>query len=352
MKKIQFIILLAVFCFTLQVPLFAQPKDLVIYTWEEMFPEEILAAFERDNPDLKIVYKTFEENEEMLDELIRTQGGEYDLVIADDYIVGLVTHPNFALAQKLDKNKISNIYNVDYFYQYQFYDPLNEYTIPYGAGIQTILYDPARIKLDVKGYADLWHSSLRNRVGIIGNYRVINGMALKTLGKHYNTGIVADISNAGDRLKSLVTNLRYIKEFGLEEDLIEGRISIAVMYSDMVTRARQARPDLKVVYPNEGIGFGILPAFIPVNAPNPDGAHRFLEYILDPERGAQCFEYVGYYCTFSGSREHIDPELLEFLTLPDLHSFEMIENIAQDAEDEHFRIWSEFMSAFSSKPIF
>ena len=37
--------------------------------------------------------------------------------------------------------------------------------------------------------------------------------------------------------------------------------------------------------------------FVPVNAPNPDAAHAFIDYILRPEVSKQCFEYIGYYCT-------------------------------------------------------
>ncbi|MDR0441879.1 MAG: spermidine/putrescine ABC transporter substrate-binding protein [Treponema sp.] len=320
-------------------------KQLVIYTWEDMFPQDILSAFEKDNPGIKIVYKTFDENEEMLDELIRTDGGEYDIIIADDYIVEFVTHPDWALAQKLNKGKIENIDNIDYFYQHQFYDPHNEYTIPYGAGIQTIVYDPAKIKQEITGYKDLWDSSLKNSVGIIGNYRVVNGMALKAIDTDYNTIDTAKIRHAGEMLKSLAPNIRVIKDTGLEDDLIAGRISVAVMYTDQAIKSKQARPELKTVFPIEGIGFGIMAAFIPSKAPNPDAAHRFLDYILDPKLGARCFEYLGYYCTFKASQAHINPEMKKHLILPDLHSFEMIQNVSQEAEDEHGRIWVEFLAA-------
>ena len=339
MNKIRLLVLAAFLCAL--SPLWAQSRQLVIYSWEDMFPQSVISSFERET-GLKVVYKTFELNEEMLDELVRTDGGEYDLVIADDYILQFII--GWDLAQKLDKRKLGNIGNVNPFYQHQFYDPQDEYTVPYGAGVQTIVYDPAKVRLEIKGYTDLWNSALRGSVGITGNYRVVNGIALKALGKSYNVEEVADIRNAGERLKALAPNIRVIEDTTLDEHLVKGDISAAVMYTDQVMRSMQAKPGLKKVFPREGIGFGIMPAFIPSKAPNADGAHRFLNYILDARRGAECFEHLGYYCTFKASEVHIKPAMKEFLILPEFKNFEMIQNLSQEAEDEHARIWADFNS--------
>jgi spermidine/putrescine-binding protein len=113
--------------------------------------------------------------------------------------------------------------------------------------------------------------------------------------------------------------------------------------------AKMAKPELKVVFPNEGIGFGIMAAFIPSKAPNAPAAHAFLNYILDPERGAQCFMTLGYYSTFSASDPYIDAEYRDFLTLPEdfknFASMEMIQNISPEAEELHNLIWTEFKTA-------
>jgi spermidine/putrescine-binding protein len=188
-------------------------------------------------------------------------------------------------------------------------------------------------------------------VGVVGNYRVINGMALKTLGKSYNTEVLADIRAAGAKLKALAPNVRMIDDNTLDEELAAGRIAAAVMYTDQVMRAKLRKPALKVVYPSEGIGFGIMGAFIPSAAPNADAAYKFLNYILDARRGAACFEYLGYYCTFKASEQYIKNELREYLILPSgMRHFEMIENFTvQAAEDEHNRIWAEFSAAASKR---
>jgi spermidine/putrescine-binding protein len=333
----------AVTCVTLCVTqAAAQTKQLILYTWEDMFPQDIIDEFKHAT-GIEVVYKTFEFNEDMLTELEITGGGNYDMVIADDYIIEFAVAEG--LARKLDRNRMNNFSNINSLFQYQFYDPQNEYTVPYGAGIQTIVYDPARVRLDIKGFGDLWDSALRGRLGITTNYRVINGMALKALGKSYNTEDVDDINAAGTKLAALIPNIRIFRDVDLDQALTSGEIAAAVMYTGEVTRLKVSNPRYKEVYPQEGIGFGIQAAFIPSRAPNPDGAYAFLDFIMDPKRGARCFEYSGYYCTYSASEPFISPHYREHIILPHFNDFEMIENIGREAENTHSRIWKSFKTA-------
>ena len=321
-------------------------KKLVIYTWSDMFPQEIIAGFEKET-GTKINYVNFDTNETMIAKLQAAKGGQYDLIIADDYMIDNVVLEG--LAQKIDRSKLSNYGNINPVYQKQFYDPADEYTIPYGAGIQTIVYNPQMVSIPIRGYFDLWHPLLSRKLGIIDNFRVINGMALKVVGQSYNTNDLDQIRSAGDFLKALAPNIRLIRDDRLEDELLSGEIAIAVMYTSQVTMAKMERPDLEMVFPEEGLGFGIMAAFIPAKAPNPEAAYGFLNYILDPERGALCFEHLGYYSTFSASDRFISEEYREFLTLPanfrDFGTMEMIQNVSAEAEALHNRVYTEFKSA-------
>jgi spermidine/putrescine-binding protein len=317
---------------------------LNVYTWEGMFPQEILDSFTADT-GWAINYSDFDTDETMLAKLQAANGGDYDLIIADDYIIEEAVAQG--LVRKLDKSKLKNLANINPLYQKQFYDPNDEYTVPYGAGVQTILYNPASVGIEIKGYADLWDPSLRNNLGIIANYRVINGMALKVLGQSYNTNDLDIIQQAGDMLVDLAPNIRLIKDDNLNEDILSGEVGAIVGYTSQITMAMLENPDLKAVFPEEGIGFGIMAAFIPLNAPNPDAAYAFLDYIMDPQRGASCFEYLGYYSTFSASDPLINDDYKSFLTLPEEFSsdMEMIQNISAQANEKHEQVWTAFKNA-------
>ena len=318
--------------------------QLNLYTWEGMFPQEVLDGFTAET-GITVNYSNFDFGETMLMKLEIAEGGDYDVVIVDDYIIEAVIAQG--LAQKLDTGKIGNFKHINPIYQGQFYDPSDEYTVPYGAGVQTIMYNPAMTDVDIKGYADLWDARLADMVGIIGNFRVIDGMALKVLGESYNTNDLDIINAAGIKLLELAPNIHLIKDDDLENDLISGEVAAAVMYTSQVTLAKLADPELRIVYPTEGIGFGIMANFIPVNAPNPDAAYKFIDYILRPEVSAECFEWLGYYCTNKAAEQFISGEFKEFLTLPAgfNESMEMIQSVDMEAEELHAKLWTEFCIA-------
>lgn len=322
-----------------------EKKELVLFTWEGMFPQEVLDGFTEET-GIEVTYANFDFDETMLAKLETAKGGEYDLVIADDYIIETVIQEG--LAQELDTSKLENYGSINPVYQGQFFDPEDKYTVPYGAGVQTIVYDPNLVDVDIQGYADLWDASLKDNVGIIGSFRVINGMALKVMGESYNTEDAATIEAAGQKLLELAPNIRLIKDDNTQDDLLSGEVGAAVLYTSQVTMAKIANPDLKVVFPKEGIGFGIMAQFIPSNAPHADSAYAFMDYILQPEVAAKCYEYLGYYCTNKDAEQYISEEYRDFLTLPediDTSSMEMIENISADAMEVHQRVWTEFKSA-------
>jgi spermidine/putrescine transport system substrate-binding protein len=323
----------------------APAGQLNLFTWEGMFPQEVLDGFTAET-GIKINYINFDYDETMLAKLETAKGGDYDLIIADDYIIETAIAEG--LVQKLDTGKISNYANINPIYQGQFYDPNDEYTVPYGAGVQTIVYNPAAVSVEISGYEDLWDASLADSVGVIANYRVIGGMALKVLGESYNVTDTAVIEKAGEKLLALAPNIRLIKDDNIQDDLLTGEINAAVMYTSQATVAMMTNPELKTVFPKEGIGFGVMAQFIPANAPNADAAYAFIDYILRPEVAAVCYEYLGYYCTNAAADSLISEQYRSFLTLPedlDPDAMEMIQNITPEAEEAHTKAWTEFKAA-------
>ncbi len=173
------------------------------------------------------------------------------------------------------------------------------------------------------------------------------GMAHKILGYSYNTNDLDEMKDAGEKLNKLAPNIRLIKDDNVQDDLVSGEVAAAVMYTSQVTMAKLANPELQVVYPEEGIGFGIMGMFIPSAAPHADAAHAFINYILRPEVSAKSFEYLGYYCTNKEADALITPEFQEFLVLPEefkAEDMEMIGNISAEAAEKQAAIWTEFKS--------
>lgn len=314
-------------------------KELVLYTWEGMFPQEVLDGFEEET-GIKIIYSNFDTDETMLEKLSMAKGGDYDVVIADDYILETVIGEG--LAEKLDKEKLTGIENINPLYQGQFYDPKDEYIIPYGAGIPLIVYDPEMVDIEIKSYKDLWDPSLEDSLALVGNYRVINGITQLSMGKTMNEEDVEVIKETGKKLQELAPNVRLIQDDNTQNALLNGEASAAFLYTSQVTAALAENPDLKVVYPEEGLGFGIMGSFIPSDAPNKEAAYQFMDYLLKPEIAAQCTNYIGYYSTNKAADELVDLNLV----VPDsVKKGEIVQNVSQEAEEQYSKNWTEFKAA-------
>ena len=220
----------------------AKDKDeLVLYTWDGMVPQEVLDDFEKET-GTKVVYSNFDTDETMLEKLSQAKGGDYDVVIADDYIIESAVKEG--LVQKLDKDAITNWGNINPLFLGQFYDPDDEYTVPYGAGIPLIVYDPDQVDIDIKGYKDLWDPSLEDSVAIIGAYRVICGITQLSMGESMNEDDVDVISRTGEKLQELAPNIRLIQDDNTQNALLNGEASVAFLYTSQVTQALKDNPDL------------------------------------------------------------------------------------------------------------
>lgn len=314
-------------------------KELVLYTWEGLFPQEVLTDFE-DETGIRIISSNFDSNETMFEKVQQSDGKDYDLVIGDDYIIEQIV--NNGLAKELDKEKLKNYDNINPLYQSQFYDSENKYTIPHGAGIPLIVYDPEQVDFEIQGYEDLWNPALEDKIATIASYRAVEGMVLLTMGKSMNEQDPAVIKEAGEKLKELAPNIRMIQDTNTQNALLNGEASVGILYTSQVIAALAENPDLKVVYPKEGLGFGIMNFFIPKNAPDTEEAYAFLDYILEPEVAAKCFDFVGYYCTNKAADELVNPDLV----VPDsVTKGEIIQNVSTEAEEVYNQNWTEFKAA-------
>lgn len=320
------------------------PGELNIYTWAEYVPQDIIDRFEEET-GIRVNYTNFEANEEMLAKLETSGGGEYDLVIASDYIIKIAADEG--LVKEIDKEKVPNYSNIDPIFQDFFYDPENKLTVPYGPGIPLIVYDPSVVTTEITGYASLWDASLKDSLALMDSERVVMGMTLKTMGESFNTEDLEVIQAAGDKLMELAPNVRVLSQNQTQDFLLSGEVSAAFLFTSQVVLALSQNPDLQVVYPEEGLGFGVDAAFIPSQAPHSDNAHAFLNFILDGEIGAQVSQQTYYLCPNKASYAFLPEEFQKSLIIStdDVPNGEFIQDVGPEATELHEELWTEFKAA-------
>lgn len=321
----------------------AEPKELNVFTWDGYFPQDVLDGFVAQT-GIKLNFSNFESNEEMLTKLEAAKGGDYDLIIASDYIIDIARKKGGLLGE-LDQSLLPNYQNLDPAFQSQFFDPDNKYAVPYAAGTPLIVYDKAKVGFEITSFADLWKPELKDSIAAIDDPRNMIGITLKTMGKSFNETDTAVLEQAGAKLQELKPNIRVLTYNNIQDNLISGEATVGYMFSSQVALALDARPDLSVCYPTEGMGFGIDAMLVPINAPHKQNAHAFINYILDAEVGAKVSSQIYYLCPNKASAEFL-PESFKSnkaLYIPSevLGNTEFIQDVGE-ATATYDKIWTAF----------
>lgn len=254
-------------------------KELNLFVWTEYIPSEWKECFTLVY-GVKINHDEYSSNEEMYAKLA-AGGSNYDLVQPTDYIVSLMVKQG--LIQKLDKSKLQAVFaNMDPNYMNLEFDPGNEYTIPYQAGTDALIYNADKVQTPPKKWSDLWNPEYAGRMVFLDDSRVIIGITLLTLGYDPNTTDPAQLNEAKNKLAEVVPNVKLFDSDSPKTALIAGDVDLGVTWTGEAFTAQQENPAFMYVYPEEGSILWQDNWAIVANAPHPDAAYAWINYTMQP----------------------------------------------------------------------
>ena len=285
----------------------ASADSVRVYNWSDYIDEELLEKFEAET-GLDLIYDVFDSNE-VLETKMLAGGSGYDVVVPTaDFLQRQISAGAF---QKLDKSKLSNMDNMWDVIEARTdqYDPGNEYAINYmwgttGLGVNVgkvteILGDDAPLSsMELVLNPDNMSKLAECGVYFLDAPTEIIPMVLKYLGEDPNSQDPDVIALAEGPLMAVRP---YIQKFHSSEyinALANGDICVAVGWSGDVLQARDraAEADNGVEIAYNAFSEGSLMWFdmmaIPVDAPNSDAAHKFLDFMMNAENMAAASNYV------------------------------------------------------------
>lgn len=257
-------------------------KELNLYNWAEYMPEEVLKQFEAET-GVKVHLDTFSSNEELYAKL-KAGGSGYDLIFPSGYMVTALKREGLIAA--IDKSKLENLKNLDPNVKDTANDPNYEYSVPYMWGMTGIAVDSSQIdltKTPITSFNDLWNPALKNKLVAVDDSRELIGMTLKTLGYNLNETDPAKLEQAKAKLKELQPNIKAYNSDSFLEMLQAKEVAGGVVYSGAIARGMMQDPDLKWIFPSEGVTLWMDNMAIPKDAPHQKTALAFINFILRPE---------------------------------------------------------------------
>jgi spermidine/putrescine-binding protein len=255
-------------------------KELNLFVWTDYIPQDILDCFELVY-DIKINRDEYSSNEEMYAKL--TGGAtSYDIVQpTNNFVAPMIRNE---MLQKLDKSKLTIMGFFDPKYLNLPFDPNNEYTIPYEAGTDAIVYNADVITDPPTSWADLWKPGCasNNMIMLDGAHDII-GAALLSLGYDVNTKDPKQLDEAKAKLQELAPCIKLYDSDSPKTALIAGDADLGITWTGDAFLAGQENPAIKYVYPKEGAilwqdNFAVLK-----DAPHVDAAYAWLNYSMQPD---------------------------------------------------------------------
>lgn len=272
--------------------LHAANKELVVYNWSEYLPESVLEDFEKQS-GIKVRYSTYDSNEAMYAK-IKTAGGEsYDIVVPSTYFVNKMSREG--LLAKIDKSKLKNYANLDPKLLGKPFDPKNDYSIPYLWGSTGMSYNAKALgEGAVSAWSDLWKKEYAGKLLLTDDLREVIGMALLSLGYSSNTTNPKEIEAAYNKLTTLMPNVKLFNSESPKGVYISEEVVVGMNFNGENYMANSEMPELRYVYPKEGVLVWVDSLVIPKGAKNIEAAHAFIDYLLRPEVAKTISEEIGY----------------------------------------------------------
>ena len=278
---------------------------LNVYNWGEYISDgsegslDTIKAFEswyRETygEKVKVNYTTYASNEDMYAKL-SSGAVSYDVIIPSDYMIARLSSENMLLP--LDFSNIPNYEYIDESFRGLYYDPQNQYSVPYTYGVVGVIYNAAVVdEADAGDWDLMWNNKYAGQIVQFNNSRDAFATAMYKLGIDVNTTDRAEWDRALDELK---TQSPLVKSYVMDEiyNIMEsGEAAIGAYYAgDYFTMVGDEADgvDLQFYYP-ERTNYFVDAMCIPSCCQHKELAEIFINFMLSEEPAIANAEYIYY----------------------------------------------------------
>jgi len=341
-----------------------EEKILNIYNWSDYIADDTVANFEKET-GINVRYDVFDSNEILHAKLVSGKTG-YDIVVPSSSWAKLQIDAN--LLQKLDKNKLPNLVNMDPDIQSKLtvLDPHNDHLVVWLWGYTTIGINIDKVKAALGDlpmpdnvFALIFDKKYISKltscgVSVLDAASEILPPALQYLGKDGSSKNPADYQEAARLLKSIRSYITLFSSSGYINDLANGSICVSLGWSGDINIAKRRAIDAKngnniaALIPSQGSELFFDTMAIPVDAPHPDNAHLWINYILRPEVHASLTNKLFYANPNLASLKFVKKEVVEdktvFLSDADKKKMSIEAPVNGDIRRLVTRIYTQFKS--------
>lgn len=316
--------------------------DLVYFNWAEYLDPALLKGFEKEY-GVKVRESNFDSMTGMITKL--RAGNRYDVIFPTADWIDRLTRSNQLLV--IDRDQLKNVTDVYPYFDKPWYDPKNQYSVPYAMYATGLIYRADKIKNMTGSWDDLKNADAKNRTFMLDDFQEGIGAGNLVAGNELNDTEPGAVDASKEWVLSVKPNLR-----GFSSDDITNVVSGNALIhhgwnGDVVNIRNQIKnpENVKFQKNKEGIPFGNDTFAIPANAQHPGTAMVFIDYILRPENIEKNIQYFGYPMPYKGPdaafQELVKDDPSINVTVQDLKNGQQFKNLGAEGRARWDTAWTQ-----------
>ena len=322
--------------------------SLYMYNWSDYVNPKNMDDFKAKFGVKTFTYDTFANNDELVAKLQAGASG-YDITVPTaEYVPALREN---GLIQPLDMSRIPNQKYINAAFKGLDWDPTNEWQLPKDFGTTGILYRSKLVSEPVtsfKDFADLIKGKYSGKTVFVDSMGDVFVMPLKMIGKSLNSIDKADLDQVRTILMDLAPHILALDSDTYQDKLTSEEAVLCLGWTGpLVTmRANPETADIRYVVPSEGTLFWLDTWVLVKDAPHPNAAYAWLNYVHEPQVQADETNFTGYGSPNDEAKKLIDPAILSDPAIfPPADVMPRLEPaIDRSSNTQRIDIWQEFKS--------
>jgi spermidine/putrescine transport system substrate-binding protein len=323
-------------------------KELFLYDWSDYLDPQNIEGFKAEFGVEKFSRDYYASNDELIAKLQAGATG-YDIgVPTADYVPGLAED---GYLQKLDWSRIPNAKYINPAFRGLSWDPNDEWLVPKHFGTTGILWRSKFVTEPVtswQDFFDLAKGKYSGKIVLVDSMGDVMPMPLRMLGYSVNSEDEAEMEAARGILLDLAPHVLALDSDAYEDKLASGEALLALGWTGEVGSLQDdlGAPDTRYVVPSEGSIFWLDSYVLFKDAPNPNAAYAFLNYIHEPERAAAEALYNGYGTPNDEAKKYLPEDVVaNELYYPSEEAMQNLEvTVDLSGNQQRIDIWQEFKS--------
>jgi spermidine/putrescine transport system substrate-binding protein len=326
---------------------------LNIYTWGEYDDPAVISGYADVEGGATISLDSYSSNPELISKLSTARGTSgYDICVPTHSSIQQMVAGD--LLEELDHSLLPNMKNLNKGVLDTEFDPGNVYSVCKDWGSTGYVYDTTAIQRELRSWKDFWDAAFNEASGsfslledqgeVAYAYYLANGISMLTTDD-------ADIQAYRDFIvNQAAQHVQAFESYPSGTVAQNGRILAHCWNGD----ARQGilnneDPErYRFVWPEEGANLWQDNWCIVKGSPNVEGAHAFIDYILQPDVSLQELTYIGYNTGVDGIEEAAEEagvERTDLIFVDDAIMSKLQYSQESSATEKHIEIYNELTAA-------